>query len=370
MTNSQVIRRWDAEATERTNNVATSICSPLNNARLRNLFASADVADAIEFYVEDTDEELFTFAKEGDDLAAWALLIRSLPQTEMFSRRNGSLNSVVDEDDVFQMIAEAFFDRLQSEETYGLFASRFLSDSRHTSNEAQRFSTDYTAPPMELSLVRRVMKDSEGDARAAFELYQSRSDAAHRMSEDRFFSLVDLLNPAGTVRLDAQDTTGTRSVAETVADPNASAALAAVLGESFDSEDVEAAWESLTDRQRDVVARRLGLFSGSVETASSIAESLGISQPAVSDAYRKATRKLNTVLSRRNATQVTEKVALRRTISTGRGRARSAATNVPADQKDARGSLHLRTGDQWTTVYAQPIPERVRFGVYRSNNEN
>lgn len=385
MSNAPIIDKWDSEATTRTHNAALSTCSPLNSARLKNLFASADVADAIEYYTEDTDAELFEFAKEGDDLAAWALFVRNLPQTEMLARRNGSLNVVVDEDDVFQMIAEAFLLRLQSEDTYEVFRSRFLSDSRHTLREAQRFSTAFTAPSQELAYVRRLVREFEGDMEAAYEAAVENSDAAHRMSRDRFYSLAGVLDPRQEVRLD-EEVEGGRSAQDTIDDPSAARAFASVLGATFESDDVEDAWAGLTDREREIVDRRLGITSGVAETAVEIAASLGITKQAVSKSYTNAINKVRGAISpRRNTAQVEAPAPKRRVrkaevapVKEFPVTVRTVDEEVPevsaaerrANPRDGIGyPMRIRMGDQWDTIYRQPVPDRVHFGVFRSSAE-
>lgn len=386
MSNAQVIAKWNAEATTRTHNAALSVCSPLSSARLKNLFASADVADAIEFYVEDTEAELFTFAKEGDDLAAWALLIRLLPWFDRYSRQNGSLNVVVDDDDVFQMIAEAFFGRMESEDSIEVFRSAFLSDARHTLREAQRFTTAFTAPSQEMTYVRRLIREFDGDVEAAFEAASLQNDANHRMSRDRFFSLAGVLDPRQEVRLDVEPGEGQRSAMDTLDDPSAARAFAAVLGATFESEDIEDAWAGLTDREREIVDRRLGLTSGQSETAVEVAANLGVTKQAVSKSYTNAIHKIRGAISpRRNETR--ERAAQprkARKVESVPAPSFPVTTRVIADEvpvltvadrranprDGVRSPLYIRVGDQWATVYARPIPERVAFSTFRSSTEH
>lgn len=270
-----------------------------------------EARDLSALYPSGTDEEktardndLHGQAHAGDEAATLALygqymgLVERLAATHgtMAARRNR--NVVFDQDDAHQEAALTLLEIVEDGPNRKDFAGRFAFEANHSVYyEAWRHIPDLSVTWDVAKDVQRAVELFNGDLSAASNYLATVPPVRNRVSRDRFFSVLAAIDPSKFVQLDAPIGEGQTPVSDTLADPRAAEAFARVLGlDEFDNEFLAAAWRSLTDREREVIALLVGMNDVPM-TQGAVAELLGTTQPAVSQTASRAMAKLRDALN-------------------------------------------------------------------------
>lgn len=330
-------------------------------------------------------DELATLAAEGDETAFWALYARVLPKIERNAVDYGVLSTtdgpgaVFDEDDVHQRQVEILWGLLQNLDFETSFVGRFNAAVREVFHEARRMSKAYTVPQNDLSLVESAIRKHAGDIEAASEDLAFNPERSRHISKEKFYALLSATDATRYTEFDPAST-------EEQADPTQADALSSVES-GFENAILSVAWETLSEREREIMTLRYGLDGTEPSTPEEIAEMLGLTKRRINQIIAGVHKRVVAVVPapaepvlqviepvRKAAPKKVEEpevpvfpVHVRHVDD--EVQAQTVAERRANPQDGVRAPLRIREGDKWAAVYPQRVPERVDIGVSRSSTE-
>lgn len=274
----------------------------------RRIESAAETRDALALLeslstlpAHERDAALLEAARAGDGAAVVALYIAYLPVIEGVAGRYGSMSAAYDGEDAHQDAALALLEYIQSSRCDGdrSLASVYPGLARAAARRGAH-ALAYGVSRVDRDALRRVREAIDaagGDYAAAARRLERDPEPGRRMSPDRFYALAALLLGPVT-SLDEPAPEGEQPLSERLEDHSAASALAGAL-DGFDHAALDAAWQSLTPREREVIDLVLGLSSGDPMTEQAASEILGVSRQAVGATYRRGMTKLRDALQPR-----------------------------------------------------------------------
>lgn len=276
---------------------------------VRRIESAAETRDALALLeslstlpAHERDAALLEAARAGDGAAVVALYIAYLPVIEGVAGRYGSMSAAYDGEDAHQDAALALLEYIQSSRCDGdrSLATVYPGLARAAARRGAH-ALAYGVSRVDRDALRRVREAIDaagGDFAMAARSVERDPEPGRRMSPDRFYALAALLlGPVAS--LDEPAPEGEQPLSERLEDRSAASALAGVLGGGFDDAALDAAWQSLTPREREVIDLVLGLSSGDPMTEQATSEILGVSRQAVGATYRRGMVRLRDALQPR-----------------------------------------------------------------------